>query len=314
MDTIDRSMRTQHKTVQKTVDAPVENKGRNLFFDILRIAAVILIVVHHLPGMPIPVDSTLYRFIYDNGVALTYHVTAGPLGVYLLVFISGAVVHYAYGNRKVSSKQFIYSRLKRLYPSYWIVIVGYFLFSPELILRGKGFFWQLTGFLPGVAYCSWWIGLFLCLYLVYPILRKAIKAHPYITLLSAFVITIASRLLVAGVTGKMPGTGLDIIQLDRLIFPTLLFEFVLGMVVIEKGLYFKRAHHSRVVAWLSEVSFFVFLLHPLTRNAMFGSDMSQLWHPRNFLFYLLVTILLSAQLMSLDRFIQKILPHKLPNS
>lgn len=307
-------MSTQTKIVQKTVDTPVENKGRNLFFDILRIAAVCLIVIHHLPGMPISPDGALYRFIYDNGVSLTYHVTAGPLGVYILVFISGAVLHLSYRSKHIHYWDFIYKRLKRVYPSWWITMLLYYLLFPAMLLTGIYLIPQMLGLLPSPSYYNWWIGLFVALYFVYPPLKKLVIRYPYMTLIGAFIVTIATRLALSGVVVNILGFPSPAFMLDRVLLLSFLFEFVLGMVLVEKGFYFKRTHSSNILAWASEVSYYVFLLHPLIRNVMFGSDMSQLWHPRNFLFYLLVTILLSTQLMSLDRFVQKILPHKLPDS
>jgi hypothetical protein len=190
----------------------------------------------------------------------------------------------------------------------------YYLLFPAMLLTGIYLVPQLLGLLPSPAYYNWWIGLFVALYFVYPPLKKLVVHHPYATLIGAFIVTIVTRLALSGVVVNIMGFPSPAFMLDRVLLPSFLFEFVLGMVLVEKGLYFKQTHNSNILAWASEVSYYVFLLHPLIRNVMFGSDSSRLWHPRNFLFYLLVTILLSTQLMSLDRFVQKILPHKLPSS
>lgn len=304
-------MQTQRRALKNPLDTATEKEGRTLFFDILRIVAVCLIVIHHLPGMPLLPDSILYRFLYNNGVSLTYHTTAGPLGVYILVLISGAVLHLSYRNKNVRYWDFIYKRLKRVYPSWWMTMSLYYLLFPAMLLSGIYLIPQLLGLLPSPAYYNWWIGLFVSLYFVYPPLKKLVTRYPYMTLVGAFVVTISTRLILSSTIINIFGFPTPAFMLDRVALPSFLFEFVLGMVLVEKGLYFKRTHRSSVVSWLSEVSYYVFLLHPLTRNVMFGGDMSQLWHPRHFIFYLLVTILLSAQLMSLDRYLQKILPKKL---
>lgn len=305
-------MHSQKKTLHETQEHAVDTSYRNLFFDLLRIIAVGLIVIHHLPGMPIPIDSIVYKFLYDNGTSLTYHITSGPLGVYLLVFISGAVLHLSYQHKKFNYWDFVYKRLKRVYPSWWITMLLYYLLFPAMLLSGIYLIPQLMGALPSPAYYNWWIGLFVSLYFVYPPLKYLMARRPYMTLFAVFTITLTTRLILRNTEFSLLGFPSPAFMLDRVLLLSFLFEFVLGMFVVGKGLYFKRTHNNVLITWASEVSYYVFLLHPLIRNVMFSKDISELWHPRNFLFYLLVTLLLSSQLMSLDRLLQKILPNKLP--
>ena len=69
------------------------NGKRLLFFDILRIVAVTAVVYSHIimfQGIiPRPEDLLVFNFVYYG---------IGIVGVYILLFVSGAVLEYSYPN------------------------------------------------------------------------------------------------------------------------------------------------------------------------------------------------------------------------
>lgn len=291
------------KKNKKEASPPATKSNRILFFDIVRILSVFLIVIHHLPGLN---AGWLTSFIYNNGRLLTYDITAGPLGVYLLVFVSGAVLQLAYGAKgKLPYFAFILKRLKRIYPAYWAALFVCLLLAPVFILHGKKFVLQALGFLPNAGLYAWWIGLFVSLYLLFPLLARLIKKYPVQLIVVAGVITVVSRLLLENTiitfeNGLVFGNGY------RIVVTSLLFEFVLGMFIVEKGWYPKRINNSPFLRWCADISYYVFLTHTILREFMFGQAAAQLiWTPRNFVFYSAAVLLFSTFIMQFDNHIQK---------
>jgi len=273
--------------------------------------AVALILLQHTPASinhnPLRHLPLFYDFVYNNGVQfLTYYVSPGPIGVYLLVFISGAVLYRSYAKKKDQPyKKFVWVRAQRLYPAYWLALALCALITPEFILNGAYFIPQLTGFLPSAMYFQWWIGLFMSLYLVFPLLKRALDANPNLTLLSAFVLTILSRLLIPSDNFAFLGFPDGATFLDRVLLPCLIFEFTLGMYVMKKQLYPKMMYAHSVGFFLADISYYVFLTHQFVRFYLDSHNPASFWETSSLVAYASTVLVVAVVFMHADTQIQK---------
>lgn len=287
----------------------VSGRTRVLFFDVVRILAVALLLVHHTApgGSPFTVAPALYDFIYDNGKFLTYYITSGPIGVYLLVFVSGAVLYMSHAKKHEGYGAFLWARMRRLYPAYWLTLLLFLLIAPEYILPGKQFLAQLTGFLPGASYFQWWIGLFMSLYLVFPLIYKALNKYPKLTLTLALLVTILSRILLAFPNQPFLGFPAGVEVLDRILFTNFLFEFTLGMAVMKYGWYPKKRYSSTALFYIADVSYFVFLVHQPIRLYLASHNSSSFWALSSLVPYLCTVLVVATLLMFFDGYLQRAL-------
>lgn len=95
--------------------APVA-KGRLTYIDSLRgIAALLVVLMHNI--QPIATGS-VRTLIYDI-------VDPGKVGVVVFFAISGFVIPFSFSKGPAPLRRFAISRLFRLYPAYWLSMVGY---------------------------------------------------------------------------------------------------------------------------------------------------------------------------------------------
>jgi hypothetical protein len=99
----------------------------------------------------------------------------------------------------------------------------------------------------------WFIGLIILLYFLFPIVHLAIKKHPYVSLLSLFFMYVSSRMIMWYVFPQFTG-GYEWFPLCHI------FEFGLGIYIIQRGLYFKF-NSTKILAFLGGLSFYVYLVH-----------------------------------------------------
>jgi len=245
-----------------------EKKSRILFFDVLRIVAIFLVVLAHV-------------FIYrgnTQGQVVTipgiYSFTYGGLGVSIFILVSGSVL--AYTVRPIGSlaqfKDFFVKRLVRIYPAYWyslilaifLNVVFYFAYHDfrlsgltawDYVLSFSGFqafFGQWGGRINEVG---WFIGLIVCLYLLYPLIACAFEKSRIGTLVALLLINLASNALV------LHFDPADTYQATRWFPLCNVFVFGLGIFLVKTGLYPKNVNGSRAIVLLSDLSFYVFLVH-----------------------------------------------------
>ena len=238
------------------------NGKRLLFFDILRIVAVTAVVYSHIimfQGIiPRPEDLLVFNFVYYG---------IGIVGVYILLFVSGAVLEYSYPNLNTFDDivNFYFRRLTRIYPAYWISILIGLALSPLILVQYSPFniFLEFTGFYtwsgrwaPPINPIGWFIGLIVALYFLFPFISLAIKKHPYITLTTVAFVEIFLRIYFNVVHpaafGMLP---------DRWFPVCSLMEFGLGIFIIQQGFYPKNFISPGWVAFLGDFSFYVFLAH-----------------------------------------------------
>jgi len=283
-------------------------KDRLLFIDILRIIGITLVVSQHVitdSGL----WSSLRQFYFNISIFDIYHVYYGNIGIWLFIFASGCSL--ALNHRDVDTlakaKDFYAKRLLRIYPVYWAAI----LFNlavlnrviPALSIRDyiemfsgfQAFFAStLNDFYGKVNGAFWFVGVMVSLYLLYPILLVMIRKHPHLSLLTFLVVAVFSRV----VMNQLPWVrGYDWFPLCRL------FEFGLGIYLIQTGLYLKITNPNSVIAYMSNTSFHVYLVHlPLL-----------VLIPYNVILFLVTTLVISGMLYAFDNALKQFINTQVKN-
>lgn len=244
---------------------------RLAIFDWIRVIAIGLVISDHMFRTiklfkPSPILSTLTTSIGD------YHFwwfNWGGTGVILFLILSGMVLEYNYGNKKIAYLSFIWKRCNRLYPIYWIAIL---VSLPLVMALGwpttfKDIFLDVSGLLlfTGRAWTdffiptAFFISLIVYLYLFFPLVSRLMRHHPTLTLISLFMISIACRYYIGHADWWFRGP--DGFPLCRL------FEFGLGIWLVQQPQVLKFFHSLntkiswKAVWWLSELSFPALLMH-----------------------------------------------------
>jgi peptidoglycan/LPS O-acetylase OafA/YrhL len=243
---------------------------RILFFDMLRILAILIVVLGHVcAALGSPGWYGIQNFDYTS--------FAGT-GVTLFLIVSGAALTVSHPRIKIDEyKEFVFKRAIRIYPAYWIacamaVLVAY-LFAYQnflgfsliqYVLTFSGFYAFLGGQFGGsfggpILAVGWYIGLIISLYLLYPLIARLFDRDPYIAIVALFAVSIISRLF----CGYLQSHGYGYRMTDW--FPLCrVFEFGLGIYLIRTGLYLKinlNGIARRLIVFGSELSFYVFLAH-----------------------------------------------------
>ena len=170
--------------------------------NLVRIGAVgSIIIAHILQFMGHPWgDVGWFLDMYRTGL--------GNFAVSVTIILSGCVLAMRY--EKVPSwPKFMWKRLKRLYPTYWVILaiaIATSLVMPwprdyavsdllHSITGTHAFVGQVGGpWLP----TSWFMGVIVSLYAVFPILNKEMRRQPRALLLLCFLISTISRWWLGG--------------------------------------------------------------------------------------------------------------------
>jgi hypothetical protein len=247
-------------------------KTRVVFFDILRIVFICAIVFFHYE-LSIIKDfvSPLYQegyifFVYPESFAL--------LAVYGLILVSGAVLELNYTGKINTIKEyikFIYRRCARLYPTYWLsLILGFEMvlaILPSFIeIYNESFLGmaiEFTGFYPffglGLQWLNqmgWFIGTIVSLYFLYPFISSALKKNPYLYIILFAGLSWISRYYLQ--------YYVDDWVLGYRIFPLCnLFEFALGILIVQKIWYPSTTKQYPTIYKISDLTFYIFITHML---------------------------------------------------
>jgi peptidoglycan/LPS O-acetylase OafA/YrhL len=212
---------------------------RNIGLDVLRNAAIGLILLAHIAQA---IDSPWGE---PFGIPNFYHVTLGGLAVTIFLVLSGVVLQMQYGRQPIHYPQFVAKRVLRIYPVYYLsIILGFAVYClrsqyesgsimaglaqlglADLLLSvtaGYAFVGQWGGPFVGT---SWFLGLIMSLYLLFPLLSPPLKRHPHRTIGLLLVVSGLSRLYL-GQHDVLPLRPLDWFPLCRV------FEFGLGMYLV----------------------------------------------------------------------------------
>jgi peptidoglycan/LPS O-acetylase OafA/YrhL len=230
--------------------------ARLLIFDLLRIMAIVLVVIAHVAQtLSIPILDGFY------GIPNFYFVSPGGMGVTILLVVSGASL--CLNHQSVNDyTDFIIKRLCRIYPAYWcsliLILLIYAVASRMPYLAPKDLVLSITGMYAffrewggPINSVSWFIGLIVILYLMYPFIMPMFQKHGYIALFVLLVISVWSRWFFGHDDGRLT----DWFPLCRV------FEFGLGIFIVKRGVYPKTLTTSRAIYVLSSLSFYVFLIH-----------------------------------------------------
>jgi peptidoglycan/LPS O-acetylase OafA/YrhL len=242
-----------------------EKRSRILFFDVLRIIFIAFIIYGHYQ---FPFFSGINKILYIDGY-LPYDIY--PLGltglaVFGMIFISGAVLEYNYKKieRFSDYKKFLFKRFIRLYPAYWMSLLLAIMIPPWVFPNGFfGIFMEFTGFFfllgKGAGYLNimgWFIGTIFCLYLLFPFLSRIVEKYRLWSLFIFMMMSYLSRFLLFAYD---PNSSLDLMY--RWLPFTNVFEFCLGIYLIQNTFYLKNVNKYPFIQRLSEFSFYAFLFH-----------------------------------------------------
>lgn len=232
------------------------DKPRILFFDLVRILAIFMIFITHLA-----VNETL-ELNTQCGINGIWYGSFGNFGVILILFVSGAVLEYNYGDKirgkleTFNYRQFIKKRVIRIYPIFWASLFLGLIFNVGLgnafqipvyiyIIDFSGFsvfFFNHVEFINSMA---WFIGIIMSLYFVFPLISEFLKKYGFQAL---FLILIAS-VAFQGTVGAYWNVAFR------------LFEFSLGIYIMQIGLYPKIENSSKTIWFISDLTFPVFMIH-----------------------------------------------------
>jgi peptidoglycan/LPS O-acetylase OafA/YrhL len=224
-------------------------------------------------------------------------------GVYLFIFVSGAMLEFNKKNLSnlTSLVSFYIDRLIRVYPAYLVAVVFAACFFSPIVMTNS--WWdnintilaiRAYSNLPvrDIASVGWFIGMIVMLYLLYPFLSRMIDRSPEIWTIAlvGFSLTCRAVFWMYNEPGSITYNFWYNNPLRNLAF------FVLGIYVIRRGLYPRWTHHSTVITWLSDMTFYIFLIQgPII---VYG-----VWTQSPLLF-VICTMTVGAMLMALDHEIQ----------
>ena len=214
---------------------------RLLPFDLVRIAAASLVIAAHL------------------GLAALGPFSTGGIGVTLFLVMSGLLL--AMTDKGQPWKEYLWKRAARIYPTYWaclclsvliVWMVPQTVVESVLMLTGTCAFAGQWG--CSIVPTSWFIGLIMVLYALYPVLKWLIGRSPTLTLIGLFAISAFMQ--------RRGVLWLGLPHSPEWWFPLCrVFEFGVG---IAAAPWVRRVSFPISPAWLTyvaELSFPAFLLH-----------------------------------------------------
>jgi len=268
-------------------------KERLLFIDLLKLIGIILVVWEHIVA-----TYQWKNFLFYIIIPKVIFLDMGVLGVALFLFASGASLAQ---NTKINNigdiPKFYIKRFLRIYPAYWTAIILCIVFSSTLLQFNfrncieliTGFQAYLADFNGPLNYAFWFIGLIICLYLIYPILDYLFKRKPHLTIISLFFISLFSRIIFNEFNNFGMDRPVEWFPLCRV------FEFGLGIYIIKIDFYPHIVNQSALIRWLGNLSFYAYLIHvPLIKYWVY-----------NPFFFVIILMLFASMLYSFDMQIKK---------
>jgi peptidoglycan/LPS O-acetylase OafA/YrhL len=152
---------------RRSLFAPLKaiSKKRILEIDILRSAAILLLVLYHVPQMNIAdVSSTVASYLLE---------LIGFLGVTIFFFVSGFSLFISH--RTISNRDDVLSyykkRVVRIYPLYWVFVVGILIFYRLSYVESVIYVAGLQAlFYPFTTEIYHFVSVILIFYLLFPLL------------------------------------------------------------------------------------------------------------------------------------------------
>lgn len=184
--------------IMKTLEA-CEEKKRLYYLDFIRVIAVFMVILYHflaetgnfgLLKNPAAFQVSGFSLLNIGGVNLTL----GNYAVSLFFIISGAGLMHVY-QEELEVRQFYGKRAASIYPLYYIAYTAAFLVQVILaqklehgasswtyLLTILGIDGWLGEVIPNYGLVGdWFVGCILCVYLIFPVLRRCMNKNPHLT-------------------------------------------------------------------------------------------------------------------------------------
>ncbi len=231
-------------------------KSRLLFIDALKIIGIAIIVWDHI--LWVYVAGSYFDLPFQNMIGYDF---SSP-GVTLFLVASGAALAYSAHVLTIKDiKQFYLKRILRIYPAFLTsviltlaitgITISYNLKTIIVVFSGfQAYLGDFDGPLGNWAF--WFIGLIICLYLVYPFLDYSFNRHPHVTIIILLLISLSTRAFFM-FTDNWGAT--------KWFFLCRIFEFGLGAYLIKMNFYPHIETKWEPIKWMSDISFYVFLIH-----------------------------------------------------
>ena len=206
----------------------MSKKEKLIELDYVRVVAMLGVITIHVTSTFVYAQSNVML----GGMNLAFFLNQlARFAVPLFILLSGMSLGFSRTN--VSYKSFIKSRcVKILAPYLFWSVVYWFLYH-----RGE----SVSSFVKSLFFGSsaphmYFIVIIFQLYLLYPILKRAVTRYPAPSLIAAFVISLVSQQAILYSGNGLIQSGLPArIHLWEL-FPTWIFYFVLGLLIYEAGI------------------------------------------------------------------------------
>lgn len=261
-----------------------------MLLDLARTTAIVFLLLGHLSAnVENPVIRHWFGWQYTPFPSIDHGTTLANIAVSMFLVISGIALELNYGSREYRYGHFLTCRIIRIYPVYWLaLLLGIAVYvlsstmgleaSPSLSHRAHDLLWSITGFTafagkwggPFVQ-TSWFIGLIMTLYMLYPFLSKSIKRRPHMTIVFALLLSICSRYTIER-WDLLLGSPLKWFPLCQL------FTFALGIYLVnvlkaDSWLCINKVGRmASVLAFVSGISFPLFLVHYPLLSIVGGAD------------------------------------------
>ena len=129
---------------------------------------------------------------------------------------------------------------------------------------------------------------------MYPFLSKLVRKYPTPSIIISFIGSFGSMYII-NVFFQPHLTQMTLICRW---FPTVnIFAFVLGIFIIQRGIYPKTSHKSAILTYIAELSFYIFLLHNIFWRTIYRK-------PSGLPAYIMVVTMFAIALMCIDKTIQ----------
>lgn len=259
---------------------------RFLLIDALRIVAITLVISSHLLISMGPAAAGWNQLSIGN--RYINWKTWGEVGVTLFLVVSGMSLELRYGRANVPFRDFVWRRIIRIYPVYYFSLVLAVCVSAAFALwgalsRGTPVAWPghvdvaailltLSGFNAfagrwggSLVWSSWFIGLIMSLYLLFPLISRLLKWNLWAGGAALLALSSVSRFVTVRF-GFQHGNPLEWFPLNRV------FEFGCGVLLVQalgRSALLQAGRPFAAIPFLqyfSALSFPLFLIHdPLRR-------------------------------------------------
>jgi len=239
------------------------NGKRLLFFDLLRIVAIVGVVFYHLAQV-----YSLDPFKNENLVFNIFYLNTGIIGVEIFFFVSGATLEYTYSGLKGFDRilEFYAHRLIRIYPAFWISLLIAIILTPGFMIGATPSKWlqEIAGFMTmtgqwgaSIHPISWFIGAIIIFYFAFPALSWVIGKRPYTMIIIIALVALTTRYLLTIGAVNIGVSGGRWFPLCNL------FAFALGIFLIRIGAYPRVEYTSKELSVAAEFTFYIFLINNL---------------------------------------------------